>query len=81
MEQEIGTSFINHSEYCKHTFSTKSTSPRLSEEDGAIRKYLFIEKARAMGANALLGLYTHTGDRFDQCLKDLKIHEIGDFEK
>ena len=31
-----------------------------------------------MGANALLGLYTHTGDRFDQCLKDLKILEIGD---
>ena len=75
--KRIGTSFINHSEYCKHTFSTKSTSPRLSEEDGN-QKISFIEKARAMGANALLGLYTHTGDRFDQCLKDLKILEIGD---
>ena len=41
-------------------------------------KLSFIEKARTMGANALLGLYTHTGDRFDQCLKNLKILEIGD---
>ena len=31
-----------------------------------------------MGANALLGLYTHTGDRFDKCLTNLKILEIGD---
>ena len=65
------TSCIHRNEYCKHTFSTKSTSPRLferAEEDGN-QKISFIEKARAMGANALLGLYTHTGDRFDQCLK------------
>ena len=31
-------------------------------------KTTFIEKAKAYGANALLGMYTHRGDRFDKCL-------------
>ena len=38
----------------------------------------FIEKAKAYGANALLGMYTHRGDRFDKCLGNLKIEKISD---
>jgi acyl-coenzyme A thioesterase 13 len=41
-------------------------------------KMSFIDKAKAYGANALLGLYTHRGDRFDTCLKSMKVDKIGD---
>ena len=41
-------------------------------------KTTFIGKAKAYGANALLGMYTHRGDRFDKCLGNLKIEKISD---
>ena len=78
MEQRgIGTSLLI-------TANTVSILSQLNLTVATVRrgdsnqKISFIEKARAMGANALLSLYTHTGSQFDQCLKDLKILEIGD---
>jgi acyl-coenzyme A thioesterase 13 len=37
----------------------------------------FISRAKAHGANALLGAFVHQG-KFDQCMKDLTVVSIGD---
>lgn len=37
----------------------------------------FIDKAKAGGANMLLGLFHARSDRFDMCLKDMTVESIG----
>jgi len=69
--------FFNSISTTSSCFSNINLNDSESTEVKA-EKLSFIEKARTMGANALLGLYTHTGDRFDKCLTNLKILEIGD---
>jgi len=36
----------------------------------------FIDKAKAFGANVLLGAFTHVGYRFDRVLGDLRVDKI-----
>ena len=36
----------------------------------------FIEKAKAFGANALLGAFTHVGNRFDRTLANMEILQL-----
>lgn len=36
----------------------------------------FIDKAATMGANVLLGAFTHVGHRFDRVLKDMRVDKI-----
>ena len=37
----------------------------------------FIDKVKAAGANAMLGVFTNTGDRFDRVLSDLNVKRVG----
>ena len=41
-----------------------------------VRPFSFISKAKAMGANALLGAFITNSGRFDESLKDLKVQKM-----
>jgi hypothetical protein len=50
-----------------HEHHHKAEEPRIS----------FVEKVKVHGANALLGLFTQTGERFDRVLKGLNVVRVG----
>ena len=43
---------------------------------GSTRSFSFISKAKAMGANALLGAFMTNSGRFDESLSDLKVEKM-----
>ena len=57
--------------------TTDFAAPKAAASDAANDTPMsFIDKAATMGANMLLGAFTHVGHRFDRVLKDMRVEKV-----